>query len=102
MSKNIYVGNLSFQTTEAEITELFEQSGEVASVHIITDRETGRSKGFGFVEMSGENADQAIARLNGTDLHGRAMTVNEARRREARPSYGGSRNDGRGGSRRRY
>jgi RNA recognition motif-containing protein len=102
MSKNIYVGNLSFQTTEAEITELFEQSGEVASVHIITDRETGRSKGFGFVEMGGENADQAIARLNGTDLHGRAMTVNEARPREDRPSYGGNRNDGRGGSRRRY
>ena len=102
MSKNIYVGNLSFQTTEAEITELFEQSGEVASVHIITDHDTGRSKGFGFVEMGSENADQAIARLNGTDLHGRAMTVNEARPREDRPSYGGSRNDGRGGSRRRY
>jgi RNA recognition motif-containing protein len=98
MSKRIYVGNMSFQTTETDLTNLFEQAGEVESVSIITDRDSGRSKGFGFVEMSGESADKAIAQFNGTELNGRALTVNEARPREDR--NGGNR--GGGGGRRRY
>ena len=98
MSKKLYVGNLSFQTTESDLTSLFEQTGEVESVSIITDRDTGRSKGFGFVEMGSESADKAIAQFNGTDLNGRSMTVNEARPREERSSNGGSRN-GSGGNR---
>ena len=91
MSKRIYVGNLSFQTTENELTDLFAQSGDVESVSIIMDRSTGRSKGFGFVEMGNEGADQAIAALNGTELNGRSLTVNEARPREERPSNGNNR-----------
>jgi len=79
LSKKLYVGNLSFQTTEDDLTGLFTQAGEVESVRIITDRDTGRSKGFGFVEMSDDNAEKAIAQFNGTELNGRAMTVNEAR-----------------------
>ena len=104
MSKRIYVGNLSFQTTENDLTGLFEQSGQVESVSIITDRDTGRSKGFGFVEMGGEGADKAIAALNGTELNGRSLTVNEARPREERSGNGGSRNGGgnRGGYGSRY
>ena len=102
MSKRIYVGNLSFQTTENELTSLFKQSGEVESVSIITDRDTGRSKGFGFVEMGSEGADKAIAALNGTELNGRAMTVNEARPREDRSSNGGGRNRDRGSYGSRY
>jgi cold-inducible RNA-binding protein len=100
MSKRLYVGNLSFQTTENDITSLFEQTGAVESVSIITDRDSGRSKGFGFVEMGTEDADKAITQLNGTELNGRALTVNEARPREERSSNGGGRNGGgRGGSR---
>jgi RNA recognition motif-containing protein len=100
MSKRLYVGNLSFQTTENDITTLFEQTGAVESVSLITDRDSGRSKGFGFVEMGTEDADKAIAQLNGTELNGRALTVNEARPREDRSSNGGGRNSGgRGGSR---
>jgi cold-inducible RNA-binding protein len=104
MSKRIYVGNLSFQTTENDLTGLFEQSGQVESVSIITDRDTGRSKGFGFIEMDSENADKAIAQFNGTELNGRSLTVNEARPREDRSSNGGSRNGGgnRGGYGSRY
>ncbi len=79
MSKKIYVGNLSFRTTEEELTSLFEQVGAVESVSIITDRETGRSKGFGFVSMGEEDADKAITQFNGKELAGRALTVNEAR-----------------------
>jgi len=101
MSKRIYVGNMSFQTTEGDLTQLFEQAGEIESVSIITDRDTGRSKGFGFVEMSNENADQAIARFNGTELDGRSLTVNEARPREERSNNrGGGRGGSRGGSNR--
>jgi RNA recognition motif-containing protein len=96
MSKRIYVGNLSYQTTESDITTLFEQAGEVESASIITDRDTGRSKGFAFVEMGGDSADKAITQFNGTELNGRALTVNEARPREERSSNGGSRNNGRG------
>jgi cold-inducible RNA-binding protein len=94
MSKRIYVGNLSYQTTENDISNLFGQVGEVESANIITDRDTGRSKGFGFVEMGNEDADKAIAQLNGTELNGRSITVNEARPREDR---GGNRGGGGGG-----
>jgi RNA recognition motif-containing protein len=79
MKKKVYVGNLPFRTTEEELANLFQQVGPVESVTIITDRETGRSKGFGFVEMSGEDADKAIAQFNGMDFGGRPLTVNEAR-----------------------
>jgi cold-inducible RNA-binding protein len=79
MSKKIYVGNLSFRTTEDELAELFQQIGPIESATIITDRDTGRSKGFGFVSMSDEDADKAIEAYNGKDLGGRALTVNEAR-----------------------
>ena len=96
MSKRIYVGNLSYQTTESDLTTLFEQVGQVDSVNVITDRDTGRPKGFAFVEMSGEDADKAITQFNGTEMNGRALTVNEARPREERS---GNRGGGRGGSR---
>ena len=79
MTKKVYVGNLPFMTTEDELANLFQQVGTVESVSIITDRETGRSKGFGFVSMSSEDADRAIAEFNGADFNGRALTVNEAR-----------------------
>ena len=95
MSKRIYVGNLSYQTTENDLTNLFEEVGQVESVNVITDRDTGRSKGFAFVEMSNEDADKAITQFNGTEVNGRALTVNEARPREDR-SGGGNRGGGRG------
>jgi cold-inducible RNA-binding protein len=79
MTKKVYVGNLPFQTTEDDLNNLFSQVGQVESVSIITDRDTGRSKGFGFVSMDSEAADKAIAQFNGTDFNGRALTVNEAR-----------------------
>ena len=79
MTKKVYVGNLPFQTTEDDLNSLFSQVGAVESVSIITDRDTGRSKGFGFVSMDSEAADKAIAQFNGTDFNGRALTVNEAR-----------------------
>jgi cold-inducible RNA-binding protein len=102
MSKKLYVGNLSFQTTEADLTSMFEQHGVVESARIITDRDTGRSKGFGFVEMSDDDAaEKAIAQLNGQQVGGRALTVNEARPMEKRESnsrgFGGRGNRGRGG-----
>ena len=107
MTKRIFVGNLSYQTTEGDITDLFEQAGEVESATIITDRDTGRSKGFAFVEMGSEGADKAIAQFNGAELKGRSITVNEARPREERSGnrggYGGGRNSGgRGGRGNRY
>ena len=97
MSKRIYVGNLSYQTTEGDLSNLFEQVGQVESVNIITDRDTGRSKGFGFVEMGTEGADKAIAQFNGTELKGRSLTVNEARPREEQSSNRGGRNSNGGG-----
>ncbi|HJQ27202.1 MAG TPA: RNA-binding protein [Blastocatellia bacterium] len=106
MSKRIYVGNLSYQTTESDLTTLFAQAGEVESASIITDRDTGRSKGFAFVEMGSDSADKAITQFNGMELNGRALTVNEARPREERSSNGGgyrnSNGGGRGGNRNRY
>ncbi len=85
MKKKLYVGNLSFQTTETELKDLFTQTGLVETVRIITDRDTGRSKGFGFVEMQ-EGGDKAIAEINGKDFNGRALTVNEARPMASRDS----------------
>ena len=79
MTKKIFVGNLSFQTSEGDLSDLFAQVGQILSVSIITDRMTGRSKGFGFVEMEGEQAEQAISRFNGAEVNGRKLTVNEAR-----------------------
>ncbi len=99
MSKRIYVGNLSYQTTENDLASLFEQAGEVESVSIITDRDTGRSKGFGFVEMDNEAADKAIAQFNGQEFNGRNLTVNEARPREERSGGGGGGRGGYGGGR---
>ena len=83
MVKTIYVGNLPFTASEAEVSELFGQHGTVHSVKLITDRETGRSRGFGFVEMDLESANAAIEALNGTDFAGRSLRVNEARERGA-------------------
>jgi cold-inducible RNA-binding protein len=79
MFKRVYVGNLSFQTPENEVRRAFERFGTVRSVSVITDRETGRSKGFGFVEMDEDDAVKAIAGLSGTELDGRPLTVNEAK-----------------------
>jgi RNA recognition motif-containing protein len=90
---NIFVGNLAFTTTEEELAQLFHPYGEVASVRIMTDRDTGRSRGFGFVDMpNAMEANAAIAGLEGTALGGRALTVTEARpREERRPQDGGDR-----------
>lgn len=82
---NIYVGNLPYSVTESELRDAFAEFGRVASVTILTDRETGRSRGFGFVEMPNQaEADAAVSYLNGKDLGGRALRVNEARPRERR------------------
>ena len=99
--KNVFVGNLSFQTTEGELQALFEQFGEISRVQIMTDRDTGRSRGFGFVEMSDDDAAaKAIEALNGKELGGRALNVNEARPkpegRGGRGGFGGG-GGGRGG-----
>ena len=94
MSKKLFVGNLSFQTTENDVTDAFAHCGAVEAVSIITDRDTGRSKGFGFVTMSEEDADKAIAQLNGSQLDGRALTVNEAKPMVKRDFGGGGRNRG--------
>src|SRR5262245_48060139 len=93
MSKKLYVGNLSYSTDETQVRELFAQAGEVTSVSLITDRDTGRPKGFGFVEMStDEQANEAIRRFNGFTVDNRALTVNEARPREERSGgFGGER-----------
>lgn len=92
MAKNLYVGNMSFSTTEDQLREVFSQYGTVTKVQLIMDRETGRPRGFAFVEM-GDGGDQAIAALNGTQLDGRALTVNEAKPREG---GGGGRGGGGG------
>ena len=102
MSKKVYVGNLSFQTSESDVRSAFEQFGTVESVTIITDRDTGRSKGFGFVEMSEEDANKAIAGLSGSQLDGRALTVNEAKPMVKRDFGGGGSRGGGGGRRDRY
>src|SRR5436190_16493901 len=96
MGKKLYVGNLSYSVDSSELEQLFGQHGQVLSAQIINDRDTGRSKGFGFVEMANDaEADAAIAALNGQEHGGRALTVNEARPREDRGGGGGG--GGRGG-----
>ena len=89
MSKRIYVGNLPFSASDDEIRSLFGEHGEVEAVNLITDRDTGRPRGFGFVEMS-SGADEAIRALHQTDMGGRALNVNEARPRQERSNRGNS------------
>jgi len=96
MSKNLYVGNLAFTTTSEDLAKLFGDYGTVGRAQVTTDRETGRSRGFGFVEMS-DGSDAAIQALNGAQFQGRTLTVNEAKPREARPAGGGGRSGGYGG-----
>jgi RNA recognition motif-containing protein len=88
VSKNLYVGNLPFSTTTADLESLFGQFGQVTKAQVMSDRETGRSRGFGFVEMS-SGTEEAINALHGKDYNGRTLTVNEARPREERPRGGG-------------
>ena len=96
--KNIFVGNLDFNTSEDELRQMFGAYGQVDRVSIMTDRETGRSRGFGFVEMANaEDGDKAIAALNGTQLGGRTLNVNEARPKVERGGGGGRDRGGRGG-----
>ncbi|PYK14250.1 MAG: RNA-binding protein [Verrucomicrobia bacterium] len=92
MGTKLYVGNLSFNTTENELQELFSQAGTVQEVSLMQDKFTGKSRGFAFVTMgSDEDAQNAISKLNGQTVEGRALTVNEARPREPRPPGGGGR-----------
>lgn len=105
MAKKLYVGNLSYATSDSDLQQMFEQFGTVQSAQIIMDRDSGRSKGFGFVEMgSDQEAQAAITGLNGKEVGGRSLTVNEARPREdrgggggGRGGYGGGRGGGGGG-----
>src|SRR3954471_14479557 len=98
MAKKLYVGNLSYQVDSSELEQLFGQHGQVLSAQIINDRDTGRSKGFGFVEMANDQeADAAVTALNGQQHNGRALTVNEARPREDRGGGGGRGGYGGGG-----
>jgi cold-inducible RNA-binding protein len=98
MSMKLYVGNLSFQTSSEDLQELFSQAGTVESASVIEDRETGRSRGFGFVEMaSNEEGQAAIQQFNGKEVNGRALNVNEAKPREDRGGRGGGGGGGRGG-----
>lgn len=100
MTKKLYVGNLAFATTSDDLRDAFSEFGTVSSATVITDRETGRSRGFGFVEME-DGGEQAIEAMNGKDLGGRSLNVNEARPREERRSGGGGGYGG-GGGRGRY
>ncbi len=98
MGKRLYVGNLSFNATEVDIRDLFSESGAVAEAKLVMDRETGRPRGFGFVEMSTDaEATQAINNLNGREFMGRALTVNEAQERGGGGGGGGGRGGGGGG-----
>jgi RNA recognition motif-containing protein len=100
--KNIYVGNLSFQTTEQDLEATFTAYGQVERAQLVKDRETGKSRGFGFVEMADDaSADRAIDALNGSQLDGRNLTVNEARPREPRQGGGGGGGNRFGGESRR-
>lgn len=102
MTKKIYVGNLSFDATEDQVRELFNEFGDIQSLAMINDRDTGRFRGFAFVEMEDSAANAAIKALNGKELDGRELNVNEARPREDRPSSGGGgyRSGGSGGGNR--
>jgi RNA recognition motif-containing protein len=98
MSTKLYVGNLTFQTTSQDLEQLFGQAGTVQSASVVEDRDTGRSRGFGFVEMSSqEEATSAIEQFNGKEVGGRALTVNEAKPRENRGGGGRGFNNDRGG-----
>jgi RNA recognition motif-containing protein len=98
MSNKLFVGNLSFEVTENDLNDAFAAHGTVTEANLMTDRATNRSRGFGFVTMStAEEAQKAIAALNGTELKGRPLTVNIARPREERPGGGGGRREHRGG-----
>ena len=106
--KSLFVGNMSFQTTEADLLALFNPYGQVTRARVVTDRETGRARGFAFVEMPNDDeADKAVAALNGKEMGGRSLKVNEARPKSASPAPrggnngGGNRNGG-GGSRERF
>jgi RNA recognition motif-containing protein len=101
MATKLFVGNLSFQATNADLEDLFRQVGTVTSATILMDKMTGKSRGFGFVEMStAQEVEQAVQRFNGTELHGRALTVNEAKPQEPRTGGGGRSFGGGGGGRR--
>ncbi len=96
--KKLFVGNLPYSTTDQDLHEAFSVHGQVSSANVVLDRETGRSRGFGFVEMPDDGeAAKAIEEMNGADMGGRNLTVNEARPREARGGFGGG--GGRGGNR---
>ena len=105
MTMKLYVGNLSFSTSSSDLQELFAQAGTVESASVVEDRDTGRSRGFGFVEMaSKEEGEAAIAQFHGKEVNGRSLTVNEAKPREnrgggGRGGYGGNRGGGYGGNR---
>ena len=102
-SNKLYVGGLPYSVSDGQLSELFSPHGTVESANVITDRNTGRSKGFGFVEMSAQSeAEAAIEALNGTDLEGRSLTVNEAKPREDRGGSRGGGGYGGGGGRNRY
>jgi RNA recognition motif-containing protein len=103
MTKRLYVGNLSYETTEGNLSELFGAVGEVASVSLITDRMSGRSKGFAFIEMTEDStAQEAIAQLSGKEVNGREINVAEARPQKPRSNQYGGGNRGRGGRNNRY
>ena len=103
MSMKLYVGNLSFQTSSEDLQQLFSQAGTVESVNVIEDRDTGRSRGFAFVEMSStEEGNAAIQQFNGHDVGGRTLNVNEAKAREERGGSGGFGGRNNGGGRSRY
>lgn len=100
METKLYVGNLSYDVTKTDLQDAFAQHGTVQDVHVVTDRETGKARGFAFVTMeTKESAEAAIQALNGSDWNGRALTVNEARPRESRPAYAGGGGGGRGARR---
>jgi RNA recognition motif-containing protein len=100
MGKKLYVGNLPFSATDDSLRQMFQQAGQVESAKIITDRDTGRNKGFGFVEMStDQEAADAITKFNGSDFEGRSLTVNEARPMTPRDGGGGGKSFGRRGDR---
>jgi len=105
---NIFVAGLSFKVNDADLASLFEEYGSITSAKVITDRQSGRSKGYGFVEIADdEAAEKAIAELNGAEYDGRTLSVSEAKPREERPSrprnsFGGNRGGGGGGYRNRY
>ena len=101
--KNLFVGNMSFQTTESDLRSMFEPFGEITRIQLMTDRDTGRARGFGFVDMANdEEAAKAISALNGKEVGGRALNVNEARPKTERSSGGQRYGGGGGGGRNRY